>query len=119
MTTEELVENHSGEILGKLITDLICKDPVEVRFDFADEEQWAIVTMHYYDEDKEISLRLYSNSRFELYYGYYDSEDEYFEIIKPIAEAEKNIIPKSLKKIMEKVLSDEQGMRLPGNLLSK
>jgi hypothetical protein len=119
MTNEELVANHSVEILGKLITDLICKDPVEIRFDFEDEEQWAIVTMHYYDEDKEISLRLYPNNRLELYYGYYDNEDEYFEIIKPLSEEEKAAIPKGLKKIMGKVLTDEQGMRLPGNLLSK
>jgi hypothetical protein len=29
------------------------------------------------------------------------------------------IIPNGLKKVMGKVLADEQGMRLPGNFLSK
>jgi hypothetical protein len=108
MTYEELVKNHSGEMIEKLVTWVVSTDPVEIHFDFNDKDQWAIITMHIYDEDKEISLRLHANDKYDLYFGYYDDEDEFFEIIQALTEEEKKII-----------LSDEEGMRLPGNFLSK
>ncbi len=119
MTYEELVKNHSGELIEKLVTEVINKDVVEVRFEFEDNEQWSVITMHIYEEDKEIAVRLHSNDRYELYFGYYNDEDEFFEIIKTLTPEEKNIMPKGLQKVMEKVLMDEQGMRLAGNFLSK
>ncbi len=117
MTYEELVKNHSGEMIEKLVTEVISKDAVEIRFEFEDNEQWSVITVHNYVEDKEISLRLQTNNRYELHFGYYDDEDEFFEIIHSLTPEEKKIIPKGLQKIMEKVLADEQGMRLPGNFL--
>jgi hypothetical protein len=119
MTYEDLVKNHAGEMIEKLVTEVISKDAAEVRFEFEDNEQWSVITMHIYEEDKEISLRLHSNERYELYFGYYDDEDEFHEIIHLLSPEEKKIIPKGLQKVMGKVLSDEQGMRLPGNFLSK
>jgi hypothetical protein len=119
MTYEELVKNHAGEMVERLVTDVITKDAVEIRFEFEDDDQWAIITMHIYEEDKEISLRLHANDRYELHFGYYDDDDEFFEINKPLTEEEKKVIPKGLQKLMGKVLADERGMRLPGNFLSK
>jgi hypothetical protein len=119
MTYEDLVKNHAGEMIEKLVTEVISKDHAEVRFEFEDNEQWSVITMHVYEEDKEISLRLHSNDRYELYFGYYDDNDEFFEIIQPLTDEEKKIIPKGLQKVMAKVLNDEQGMRLPGNFLSR
>ncbi len=119
MTYEELVKDHSGEMIEKLVTEVINKDAVEIRFEFEDNEQWSVISMHIYEEDKEISLRLHPNDRYELYFGYYDDEDEFFEITQQLTPEEKKIIPKGLQKLMGKVLADEQGMRLPGNFLSK
>jgi hypothetical protein len=119
MTYEELVKNHAGEMIEKLVTDVISKDAVEVRFEFEDNDQWSVISMHIYEEDKEISLRVHANDRYELFFGYYDEEDEFFEIIQPLTEEEKKVIPNGLRKVMAKVLADEQGMRLPGNFLSK
>ena len=119
MTYEELVKNHAGEMIEKLVTDVVSKDTVEVRFEFLDNEQCSVISMHIYVEDKEISLRLHPNDYYELYFGYYDDKDEFFEISQPLTPEEKKIIPKGLRKVMEKVLADEQGMRLPGNFLSK
>jgi hypothetical protein len=119
MTYEELVRNHAGEMVEKLVTDVISKEAVEVRFEFEENDQWSIISMHIYEEDKEISLRLRTNDRYELYFGYYDEEDEFFEITQPLIPEEIMIIPKGLQKVMAKVLADEQGMRLPGNFLSK
>ena len=119
MTYEELLKNNAGEMVEKLLTEVINKDVVEVRFEFEDNDQWSLISMHIYEEDKEISLRLHANDRYELCLGYYDDEDEFFEINQPLTPEEKNRIPKKLQKVMEKVLSDEQGMRLPGNFLSK
>ena len=119
MNYEDLVKNHAGDMIERLVTDVVTKNPVEIRFDFEDDDQWAVISMHIYEEDKEISIRLHANNRYELLFGYYDDKDEYFEISKTLTEEEKDIIPKRLQKVMEKVLADEKGMRMPGNFLSR
>ena len=118
MTYEELVKNHAGEMIEKLVTDVVSKDAIEIRFEFLDDDQWSVISMFVYEEDKEISLRLHASDQYELYFGYYDDEDEFFEITQLLSAEEKKIIPKGLQKLMAKVLADEQGMRIPGNLLS-
>ena len=119
MTFEELVKNHSAEMIEKLVIRVVSEDPVEVRFDYLEQDQWSVITIHEYEEDKEIAIRLHPGDHYELYFGYYDDEDEFFEILHPFTEEEKKILPEGLKKIMKKVLEDEQGMRISGNFLSK
>ena len=119
MTFEELIKNHSADVIEKLITEVLTKDFVEIHFDFLEADQWAIITTHQYEEDKEISLRLHLNDYYDLYFGYYDDEDEFIEIVHPLTEEEKKILPPRLKKVMKKVLDDEQGMRIPNNFLSR
>ncbi len=119
MTFEELVRDHSAEMIEKLVTWVISKDPVEIRFDFMDEDQWAVITMYQYEEDKEMSLRLHLNDYYDLYFGYYDDDDEFFEIVHPLTEEEKQSLPNGLKKVMKRVLDDEQGMSIAGNFLSR
>jgi hypothetical protein len=119
MTYEELVRDHAGELVEKLVTEVISKEAAEVRFEFEDNDQWSVISMHIYEEDKEISLRLHAGDRYELFFGYYDDEDEFFELTQTLTPEEIKIIPKGLQKVMTKVLADEQGMRLPGNFLSK
>ncbi len=119
MTFEELIKNHSAEVIEKLITEVVTKDPIEIHFDYLDQDQWAIITTHQYEEDKEISLRLHPNDYYDLYFGYYNDEDEFIELIQPLTEEEKKILPVRLQKVMKKVLEDEQGMRIPNNFLSR
>jgi hypothetical protein len=96
MNYEELVKNHSGELIEKLVTHVVSQDPVEVLFNFEDNDQWAIISMHQYEED----------------------EDEFHEIVHVLNETELEQLPDGLKKVMRKVVDDEKGMRLPGNFLS-
>jgi len=119
MTFEDLIKNHSADVIEKLITEVLSKDFIEIHFDFLGKDQWSIITTHQYEEDKEISLRVHLNDYYDLYFGYYDDEDEFIEIVHPLTEEEKNILPVRLKKLMKKVLEDEQGMRIPGNFLSR
>lgn len=119
MNYEELIKTHSGDMIEKLLTWAFDSDPIEIRFDFLDEDQWAILSMHIYEEDKEISLRLHLNDVYDLYFGYYDDEDEFHEIIHPLTEEEKKILPDGLRKLMKNVLDKEEGMRIPGNILTK
>ena len=116
---EELVKNHSSAMIERLVTDVVNKDTVEIHFDFLDNDQWAIISMHNYEEDQEISIRLHSGDKYELYFGYYDNEDEFFEIVQLFTEEEKKILPEGLKKLMHSVLDKEEGMRIPGSFLSK
>lgn len=117
MTYEELVKNHSADMISKLVAWVLSQDKAEIRFDFADDDQWAIISMHIYEEDKEISLRLHFNDRYDLYFGYYDDEDEFFEIIQPLTEEEKKILPEALRKMMKHVLDKEEGVQLPADFL--
>ena len=119
MNYEDLVKDHATQMIDLLIKDMVKKSTVEIFFNFEEEDQWSILTMHDYKEDKEISLRLHPGDVFDLHLGYYDEEDEFFEIVKVLSEQEKKAIPDGLKKLMRKVLADEEGMRVPGNLLSK
>lgn len=119
MDYKELVQHHSGELIEKLITYIVSKDPVEVLFNFEDNDQWSIISMHQYEEDLEISLRLHSAGIYDLYLGYYDDEDEFFEIVHVLTATEIEQLPEGLKKIMKKVVEDEKGMRLSGNFLAK
>ena len=119
MTYEELVRDHAGEMIEKLVTDVVTKEKAEIHFEDGGDDQWSVVRMHIYEEDKEIALRLHANDLYELYFGYYDDKDEFFEITRTLTPEEKDIIPRGLKKIMLKVLADEQGLRVPGNLLTK
>jgi hypothetical protein len=53
MTNEELVKNHAGEMIEKLLREVIGKDAVEVRFEFEDNDQWSVVSMHNYRRIKK------------------------------------------------------------------
>ncbi len=119
MTFEELIENHSADVIEKLITEVLTNDPVDIHFDFLEQDQWSIITTHQYEEDKEISLRLHPNDYYDLYFGYYNEEDEFIEIVQPLTEEETKILPVRLKKVMKKVLDDEQGMSISNNFLSR
>ncbi|MES2005225.1 MAG: hypothetical protein V4450_11955 [Bacteroidota bacterium] len=119
MNYEELVKNHSGEMIERLVTWAVSTESVEIHFDYQDNDQWAIVSMHVYEEDKEISLRLHNNGLYDLYFGYYDDEDEFFEIIHQLTDEEKKIIPEALQKLMQHVVDKEEGVRIPGNFLSR
>jgi hypothetical protein len=119
MTFEELIKNHSADVIEKLITEVLSKDAVEIQFDFLEQDQWSIITTHQYEEDREISIRMHLNDYYDLYFGYYDDQDEFIEIIHPLTEEEKKILPERLIKVMKKVLDDEKGMRIPNKLLFK
>jgi hypothetical protein len=119
MTYEELVKNHPGSLVEKIVTEVISKDTVEVHFEDEDDEPWAVIKVHIYEEDKEMALRLLTEGRWVLQFGYYDDDDEFIELIQPLTQKEIDLIPKGLQKVMLKVLVSEQGMRLPGNFLSR
>src|ERR1044072_2717209 len=102
MTFETLIKDHSADVIEKLSTEVLAKDPVEIHFDFVDKDQWSIITTHQYEEDTEMSLRLHLDDYYDLYFGYYNDEDEFIEIVHPLTEEEKEILPVKLKKVMKK-----------------
>jgi len=119
MTYEELVKKHPGSLVEKIVTEVVNKDAFEVHFEDEDDEQWAVIKVHVYEEDKEMALRLLSDDRWVLQFGYYDDEDEFIELLQPLAQSEIDLIPKGLQKVMRKVVASEEGLRLPGNFLSR
>jgi hypothetical protein len=119
MTYEELVKKHPGSLVEKIVTEVVNKDTVEVHFEIEDDDQWSVIKVHVYEEDKEMSLRLLSEGRWVLQFGYYDDEDEFIELIQPLTQPDIDLIPKRLQKVMQRVLVGEEGLRLPGNFLSR
>jgi hypothetical protein len=119
MTYEELVKNHPGSLVEKIVTEVVNKDTVEVHFEDEEDEQWAVIKVHIYEEDKEMALRLLSDDRWVLQFGYYDDDDEFIELLQPLTQTEIDMIPKGLQKVMRKVVTSEEGLRLPGNFLSR
>ena len=119
MTYEELVKKHPGSLVEKIVTEVVNKDTVEVHFEIQDDEQWSVIKVHVYEEDKEMALRLLSESRWVLQFGYYDDDDEFIELLQPLMQPEIDLIPKGLQKVMQRVLVSEEGLRLPGNFLSR
>ncbi|HEY4207782.1 MAG TPA: hypothetical protein VGM31_13245 [Puia sp.] len=119
MTYEELVKNHPGSLVEKIVTEVVTKDSFEVHFEDEDDGQWAVIKLHIYEEDKEMAIRLLSDDRWVLQLGYYDDEDEFIELLQPLAQPEIDLIPTRLKKVMLKVLVSEKGMRIPGDFLSR
>lgn len=120
MDYNEMVKKNAGDLIEQLVTLLIKEGQIDIRFDEDDDDDnWAIVTVHLYEEDKEISVRLHHNNQYDLYFGYYDDEDEFFEIIHTMSAEETDILPESLRKLMKHVLDKETGMRVPANLITK
>ncbi|MDP4149947.1 MAG: hypothetical protein Q8927_18380 [Bacteroidota bacterium] len=119
MTYEELVRNHPGSLVEKIVTEVVNKDTVDVHFETEDDQEWAVIKIHLYEEDKEMALRLLEKNKWVLQFGYYDEDDEFIELLQPLTQTEIDLIPKGLQKVMLKVLTDEEGLRLPGNFLSR
>ena len=119
MTYEELVKKHPGSLVEKIVTEVVNKDTVEVHFEDQDEEQWSVIKVHVYEEDKEMALRLLGEGKWVLQFGYYDDDDEFIELLQPLTQSEIDLIPKGLQKVMQRVLVSEEGLRLPGNFLSR
>lgn len=119
MNYEDFVKNHAGEMIEKLLEETLSKDAFDIRHDYNDTEQWSVISIHTVEDDNEISLRVYGSDKYFLYFGYYDEEDDFHELLQQLTPEEKTVIPKGLQKAMEKVLADERGLRLPGNFLSR
>jgi hypothetical protein len=117
MDYQDLVTNHSGKLIDQFLGFVLTQDSIEIHFDFLEADQWSILSMHQYEEDLEISIRLHLNGVYDIYLGYYDDEDEFHEIIHPLSFEETEQLPKGLKKLMKKVVDDEAGIRVKGDFL--
>ena len=118
MNYEELVKNQAGKLIEKLVLEIRNKKAVDVRFEFMDNDQWSVISVYMDEQDNELALRLHPGDSYVLYVGYYDDQDELLEITRTLSEEERKGNPKSMQKVMGKVLSDEEGLRVPGTLLS-
>jgi hypothetical protein len=119
MTYEELVKNHPGALVEKILTESLTKDSLEVHFEDQEDEPWSVIKIHIYEEDKEMGIRLLSEGRWVLQFGYYDDDDDFIELIQPLTQTEIDMIPLGLQKVMLKVLVSEEGLCLPKSFLSK
>lgn len=118
MNHEEQVKKNPGALVQKIVKEVAGQSSVDVHFEDEDDLPWAVIKVHNYKEDTEMSLRLLPESRWVLHFGYYDDEDEFIELLQPLTQAEIDVIPKGLQKVMLKVLVSEEGLRVPGKVVS-
>lgn len=118
-TSEEQLRQHPGTFVEQIVKDLVSKKAVDVHFEDEDDTAWAEVKTHDYEADTEMGLRLLTEGRWVLQFGYYDDDDEFIELLQPLTPAEIGLIPNGLQKGMLKVLASEKGLRLPGDFLSR
>ncbi|HWB90601.1 MAG TPA: hypothetical protein VG605_02065 [Puia sp.] len=116
---EELVRNHPGSLVEQIVKEVVSKKAVEVHFEEDDDQQWAIIKVYKDEEDQEMAIRLQPGDKWVLQFGYYDAKDDFIELLQPLAQQEIDLIPLALQKVMRKVLASEEGLRVPGNILSK
>ena len=114
---EKLIRENPDTLVTKIVTEVTAKKSIDVQFEDDDENAWAAVKI--YEEDDEIAIRLQDKDSWVLYVGYYDDEDEFVELLQPLAQPATELIPKGLHKVMLKVLASEEGLRVPGSILSK
>lgn len=119
MDYQKEINNNPNSLLKKLVTGIRAKKAVDVRHEFDRNSHWAVISVYVDDQDNELALRLYSSGNYELYVGYYDDEDELQEISRTLADDEKKEIPQNMKKVMSKVVVDEEGLRVPADILVK
>lgn len=118
MDIKHLVTEHTEKVIEQMLIDLLNQSHVEIKFDFFEKDQWSFVTVNNYENDNEFSIRYHIDNSVDLLVGYYDDEDEYYEIIKPLSEEEAAMMPEGLKKVMKKVANDEEGLRVASSLLT-
>jgi hypothetical protein len=118
-TYEELVRDQSGTLVEQIVTAVVKQKSVDVFFEEEDDQQWAIVRVYKEKEDQEMGIRLQTGDKWILQFGYYDEEDEFIELLQPLAPADIDRIPQALQKVMRKVLVSEEGLRVPGALLGR
>lgn len=119
LTNEELMRQDPGSLVKKIVEEVGSKKAVDVHFETESDDEWAVVKIHLYEEDREMAIRLLPEDRWVLQLGYYDEDDEFIELLQPLTQPEIDLIPKGLQKVMLKVLASEEGLRVPGNFLSK
>lgn len=116
---DELVRNRPGLLVEQMVAEMVNMKAVEVHFEEEDDQHWAIVKVYKDEEDQEMGIRFQSGDKWVLEFGYYDADDNFIELLQPLAKPEIDLIPQALQKIMRKVLASEEGLRVPGNLLAK
>jgi len=116
---EDQLKKNPGVFVDKIVKEASGQPAVEVHFEDEDDEPFAVLKVHNYKDDTEMSLRLLPEGKWLLQFGYYDDEDDFIELLQPLTQTEIDAIPKGLHKVMLKVLVSEEGLRVPGSLLVK
>ena len=116
---KEWVKTRPGSLVEQIVAEVVNKKAVDVHFEDEDDDAYAMVKVYRDDEDQEMAVQLHTGDKWVLQFGYYDDSDEFIELLQPLNQPEIDAIPPSLQKVMRKVLTSEEGLRVPGNLLSK
>jgi len=115
----ELIKKNPGSLVEQIVKEVVSKKAVDVHFEEDDDAEFAMIKVYKEDEDEEMAIRLQSGDKWVLQFGYYDDEDEFIELFRPLGQPETDLIPQGLQKVMRKVLASEEGLRVPGSLLTR
>jgi hypothetical protein len=115
---KEWVKTRPGFLVEQIVKEVTNKKAVDVSFEDEDDP-CAMVKIYRDNDDQEMAIRLHPGDKWVLQFGYYDEDDEFIELLEPLTQPATDTIPQGLQKVMRKVLASEEGLRVPGNLLSR
>ncbi len=117
MNYSEYLRENSTQLVTDLVNHAVTAEQVDIHHDYLDNTEWASLTMHLDEDDQEVTVRLYNDGNYKLHFGYYDKNDDFIELEQDLSDAEKQLLPEALQKLMSHVIEKEEGVCIPGNLL--
>jgi hypothetical protein len=106
-------------VLADFILKWAADQPaVDIQHDEDENEEPYSYIVHFHEEDdQQVAFRLYADGTGHIYIGYYNEKDDFIETFRHLTAAQLHALPANFLKLLKKVLSDEEGMRVPGKVL--
>lgn len=101
------LQEHGAQLLQALLLETFKHESVDIGIYLDPDNPKALLTYDPWNSDKQLSLRLDKNGKFDLYFECHE-EDDYQSAIYELTNDDVLMIPQGLKALMEKVVRTEQ-----------
>lgn len=110
------LQEHGAQLLQGLLLETFKHESVDIGIYLDPDNAKALLTYDPWNSDKQLSLRLDKNGKFDLYFECYE-EDDYQSAIYELTDDDVLMIPDGLKSLMTKVVMTENPLGANRNTL--
>jgi hypothetical protein len=107
---------HAVTLLQGLLMETFKYDNVDISLFLDPKNPIALLTYDQWNSDKQLSLRLHRDGKFDLYFECYE-EDDYQSVIYELPEQDKTMIPDGLRQLMTEVIKTQHPVSVHKNTL--